>query len=174
MTAFLLHFGAHWRPKQKTLRLEIGQQADNAIEYLTNITEPCTRLEATLIALDKEFGGLLSPLVSRENFYKLSQSSQDVEAFIDKLQELDGECDFLVKAMDEMIRDRLVFGVRSQVTKNRFMAPKKIDLQNCPATVRGFPTRDNPLSGRRVPLQSIIADWRIPCIIRRVKCGMPL
>ena len=170
MTAFRLHFGAHWRPKLKTLRLEIEQQADNTMEDLTNATEPCTRLKATFIALDKEFGGFQSVLVSREKFYKFSQGSQDVETFIDKLQELAGECDFPVEAKDEMIRDRLVFGVKSQVTKDRLMASKKIDLQHCLATVRRVADTGQSVSNEVSVDQNINMIRRSKSRSRNPKC----
>ena len=117
-------------------------------------------LIATGEALDKEFGSSQNVLVLREKFYHFTQGELDTETFLDKVYEIAAECEFPAEFRDEMIRDRIVFGIQNRATKDRLMSAEKIDLNSVLTTVRRLVNSNRRDSGEETSSVSVNAIRR--------------
>lgn len=119
-----------------TLIYTMGEEADDIL--LSFDAEITHNYDAVTAAFTKYFKPRRNIIYERANFNsRLQNDGEPVEEFITELYRLAELCDFRDKAMkEEMIRDRLVVGIRNQRLKERLQLEDDLDLKKAMTMIR--------------------------------------
>lgn len=129
--------GSQCKSKFRTIcaatKLEPSEAADK--EAAENKV-PCTLFRAIVNAFELDYCGRQNILANREKFYSCKQESLDANRFIERVCELAEDCEFKAEAKDEMVRDRLVFGLSSDRLRDKLVQSERDDLAYVIQTIR--------------------------------------
>lgn len=89
------------------------------------------KIDAVIKAMEEFCLGQTNEIYERYTFNKRDQvPNKTIDAYVAKLRTLARTCKY--KAIeDEMIRDRIVLGIRNNSTRKKLLQEKKFDLQRC-------------------------------------------
>ena len=110
-----------------TLLYSMGDCADDILAVIKLDESRCTYLEA-LSALDLYFNSRKNTIFARAKFNRrVQQPGESVDAFIQDLHKLADECSYLT-LKEELIRDRIVVGVRDDDLSKTLQGKQDLDL----------------------------------------------
>nr|XP_022296799.1 uncharacterized protein K02A2.6-like [Crassostrea virginica] len=89
------------------------------------------KIEEVIKAMEEFCVGQTNEIYERYNFNKRDQEpNETIDAYVAVLRTLVKTCKYQALE-DEMIRDRIVLGVRDNSTRKKLLQEKKLDLQKC-------------------------------------------
>ncbi|GFO19765.1 Pol protein [Plakobranchus ocellatus] len=110
-----------------TLLYSMGDIADDILSVV-RLDEAKATYNETLSALDGYFNSKKNTIFARARFNRrVQQSGESVDAFIQDLHRLADECNYLT-LKEELIRDRIVVGVRDDELSKQLQGKQDLDL----------------------------------------------
>ncbi|GFR63687.1 retrovirus-related Pol polyprotein from transposon opus [Elysia marginata] len=127
---FRLYSGLSEKPDSEqvgTLFYSMGDIADDILAVI-QLDESRTTYQETLVALDAYFNSKKNTIFARARFNRrVQQPGESVDSFIQDLHKLADECSYLT-LKDELIRDRIVVGVRDDDLSKVLQGKQDLDL----------------------------------------------
>lgn len=103
------------------LLLWIGEKGREIYNTLTLTADECKSVKQICQAFEKHVQPKSNPVFSRYKFNNEMQGGSSIEQFLTKLKVLAKDCAFGADYAEDMIRDRLVFGVRSHKIREKLL-----------------------------------------------------
>lgn len=89
------------------------------------------KIDAVIKAMDEFCIGQTNEIYERYTFNKRDREpNETIDAYVAMLRTLARTCKYEALE-DEMIRDRIVLGIRDNSTRKKLLQEKKLDLQRC-------------------------------------------
>ncbi|GFN90987.1 Pol polyprotein [Plakobranchus ocellatus] len=127
---FRLYSGLSNKPEDEqvgTLLYSMGDIADDILSVV-RLDEAKATYNEKLSALDGYFNSKKNTIFARARFNRrVQQSGESVDAFIQDLHRLADECNYLT-LKEELIRDRIVVGVRDDELSKQLQGKQDLDL----------------------------------------------
>ena len=119
-----------------TLRSVMGKDCLQVFNNLELSVEQKSRVKACLDALEAYFKPKRNVVYKRYVFNSSSQQQEEsTDEYVNRLRKYAASCNF-GSLTDELIRDRLVLGIRDQATKLRLLKEEKLDLNKAVSMCR--------------------------------------
>ena len=119
-----------------TLLYCLGEEAECVLASTNATAEDCADYDRVLEKFDGHFNVRKNVIYERARFNRRNQQSgETAEQYIMALYELSEHCDY-DEMKDEMIRDRLVVGIRDTTLSERLQMDPKLTLESAKKAIR--------------------------------------
>ncbi|XP_054260601.1 uncharacterized protein LOC128985236 [Macrosteles quadrilineatus] len=141
---YLEALGSDKMPERRKIAILLTTIGDAALEvYNTfSFSESTPKLEEVIGEFDKYCQPLKNIIFERFKFHSLGQKEgQSVDSYVTELKKAASNCEF--KDEEDMIRDRLVLGIRDKVMQERLLRDTSLTLKKAVEFCRTCETSQN-------------------------------
>ena len=120
-----------------TLLYCLGEEADDVLSSTNISEEDGKKYDKVVEKFDEHFQVRKNVIYERARFNKRDQlEGETAEEYITALYALVKTCDYKAELQDEMIRDRLVVGIRDKALSEKLQMEAKLTLESAKKTIR--------------------------------------
>ncbi|XP_054260689.1 uncharacterized protein LOC128985322 [Macrosteles quadrilineatus] len=158
---YLEALGSDKMPERRKIAILLTTIGDAALEvYNTfSFSESTPKLEEVIGEFDKYCQPLKNIIFERFKFHSLGQKEgQSVDSYVTELKKAASNCEF--KDEEDMIRDRLVLGIRDKVMQERLLRDTSLTLKKAVEFCRTCETSQNQVRELQNTVESIKVTGR--------------
>ena len=144
------------RKRVATFKVALGRETRQILANLKLPGEKTKKVSDIISELDFWFTPKLNVIYERFLFgTAVQEENEPVDGYISRLRKLASTCEY--KSLEsEMIRDRLVIGIRSEDTKKKLLSDSKLSLETAIDTCRANEVADNQISSMKAKAEGAV------------------
>lgn len=161
---FLLYLealGSDKMSEKRKVAILLTVIGDESVEVYNTFTfeDANPKLDDVIAEFEKYCLPIKNIVFERYKFYSISQKEgQSVDAYVTELKKAASSCEF--KEEEEMIRDRLVLGIRDNVMQERMLRESNLTLKKAAEFCRAYETSQNQVKELQSSVEAINVQGR--------------